>query len=254
MSKAVGRSLRISPYRQLVIDLMHFSQQVPAVTVERRMDLNPLIAARQACSPKPSWTVLFAKAFGILGRDRPELRRSYLKFPWPRFYEHPHNIVALNVSRELPTENVVIFCLIRGPENRSIAEMEAMVREYTETPVDKLRAYQRSVGVSRIPWPFRRLFWWCALNMFGRRRCHNFGTYSMSSVSSQGAGILHLVPVLSYAIHYGRFDDQGRLEVRLTFDHRIVDGVFMANVLADLESVLNGQIVEELQQRSTAAA
>ena len=107
MRKAAGRTLPISPFRRLVIDLMHFGRQVPAVTVERRMDLSRLVAARAAAPSRPSWTAVFAKAYSLLGRDYPELRRSYLSFPWARLYEHPHNIVALNVERRLPGEDVV---------------------------------------------------------------------------------------------------------------------------------------------------
>ena len=75
MSKLAGRSLRITPYRRVVADLMHFSQQVPAVTAERRMDLSALVAARAAAPNRPSWTVLFSKAYAIVSRDHPEMTR-----------------------------------------------------------------------------------------------------------------------------------------------------------------------------------
>src|SRR5271165_4642687 len=117
MAKARGRSLPVSPFRRIVTDLMTFSGQVPAVTADRRMDLRPLAAARNASSPRPGWCVLFSKAFGMLGRDYPALRRSYMKFPSPRLYEHPHSVVALNVERELDGESIVLYCLIRAPEN-----------------------------------------------------------------------------------------------------------------------------------------
>jgi hypothetical protein len=252
--KAVGRSLPLSPYRRLVTDLMHFSRQVPAVAVDRRMDLRALIAAREASAIRPNWTVLFSKAYAMLGRDNPVLRRSYMKFPWPRLYEHPHNIVALNVERRLPEEDVVVFCLIRSPENRSLAEMDAIVRRHKDEPVETLRSYQRSVAVSRIPWPFRRWFWWGALNVYGEQRCHHFGTFSISSIASQGAGLLHLLPVLTSSVHYGMFDEQGRLDVRITFDHRVMDGGTMARVLADLEAVLNREILKELTLPIRASA
>ena len=92
VTKAVGTWLPLSPFRRVVTDLMHFSRQVPAVAADRRMDLSPLHAARRACASTPSWTVLFSKAYGLLCRDYPELRRSYLKFPWPHLYEHPHTV------------------------------------------------------------------------------------------------------------------------------------------------------------------
>jgi len=246
MTKAVGRWLPLSPFRRLVADLMHFSRQVPVAAAERRMDLRPLLAARQASASRPSWTALFSKAYGLLSRDYPELRRSYLKFPWPHLYEHPHAVAAVNVARRLRGEDIVLFCLIRGPENRPLEDLDALVRRHKHGPVEALRSYQRAVGVSRLPWPLRRWFWWAALNVFGRRRCHNFGTFGVTSVASQGAGLLQLCPLLTSTLHYGLFDDRGRIEVRVSWDHRVTDGVTMARVLVDLEAVLNREVVREL--------
>ena len=53
MERVRGRSIPVSPYRRVVTDLMHFSQQVPAVTAERPMDLSPLVAARAAALDAP---------------------------------------------------------------------------------------------------------------------------------------------------------------------------------------------------------
>jgi hypothetical protein len=209
------------------------------------MDLSPLMSARAACPDRPSWTVLVSKAFGILGREHPALRRSYLKCPWARFYEHPHNIAALNVERRLPDEDIVIFCLIRAPENRSLAEIETRLRHHRDTPVEQLRCYQRSSGMGHIPWPFRKPIWWTAVNMFGRRRCHNFGTFSVSSIASQGAGLLTVVPLLTSAVHYGMFEGSV-LPMRLTWDHRVMDGAAVARMLVDLEQILNREMVKEL--------
>jgi hypothetical protein len=243
----------VSPFRQLVIDLMHFSRKVPAVTAHRQMDLGPLIAVRQRAAARPNWTVLFTKAFAILGRDYPELRRAFMPWPWSHFYEHPHNVVALNVERRLPGEDIVLFCLIRSPENRPLAEIEAIVREHKQAPIETLRSYQRAIGVSRIPWPFRRWFWWASLNIFGRRRCHNFGTYSVTSIASQGAGLLHVVPLLPCSLYYGLFDHE-RLDVRLTWDHRVMDGATVARALTDLETILNREIAQELAGAARSAA
>lgn len=246
MSKPRGRTVAITPYRQLVCDLMHFSAQVPAVCAERRMNLTELVQSRSRTPSKPSYTTIFAKAYGILSREYPELRRSYLKLPWPRFYEHPHSIVALNVERRLPEEDVVLFCLVRAPENRSFEEIEAIVRHHREAPITELRSHQRAVGVSRIPWPVRPLFWHLSLNLFGRRRCHNFGTFSLSSIGSQGAGLLNIKPILTTAIHYGMLEKDHSLNVRLTWDHRVFDGATAARALTDLERILTVELVREL--------
>ena len=109
----------------------------------------------------------------MVSRDYPELRRSYLKFPWPWIYEHPHSIASLNVEREQAIEKIVLYCLIRAPENRSIAEIEEIVRRHKEEPLESLRSYGRSVRMGNLPHFTRKLAFWGSLNFSGRRRCHN---------------------------------------------------------------------------------
>src|SRR5262249_31911732 len=73
-----------------------------------------------------------------------------------------------------------------------------------------------------------------------------FGTFGVTSVASWGAGLLQLCPLLTSTLHYGLFEDRGRIEVRVSWDHRVTDGVTMARVLVDLEAVLNREVVREL--------
>jgi hypothetical protein len=253
MAKEAGRSYPLSPYRRLVTDLMQFSRQVPAVTVERRMQLAELVAARQLCTPRPAWAVLFGKAFALVARAHPELRRSYMAFPRARLYEHPSSTLALNVERQLPNEAVVVQCLIRRPDNRSLAELDGIVRSYQVAPVERLRWYRRAVAMSKVPWPFRPLLWWGALNVFGRRRCHNFGTFGLSTVATQGADLVHLIPVLTSMLHYGLIE-AGDLNMRLTWDHRVMDGAVAARILVGLEETLQDNILAELTEMARAAA
>ena len=65
-----------------------------------------------------------------------------------RIYEHPHSIAALNIERRLPTEDIVIFCLISRPENRPLAEMDEKVRQHRETPVEQLRCSLRTETIT----------------------------------------------------------------------------------------------------------
>jgi hypothetical protein len=254
MAKAAGRSYPLSPFRRLVTDLMNCRRQVPTATVERRMDLAALVAARHGCTPRPSWAAVFAKAVALVARSHPELRRSYLTFPWARLYEHPSSTAAINVERQLPGETVVTQCLIRRPDNRSLAELDGIVRWFQEEPLERLRWYRRAVAMSKVPWPIRPLVWRGALNACGRRRCHHFGTFGLSSVAAQGAGLLHLIPVLTSMLHYGLFTGAGDLDVRLTFDHRVMDGAAAARILVELERTLQGTILAELTRTRCAGA
>jgi hypothetical protein len=254
MAHAAGRSYPLSPFRRLVTDLMNCCRQVPTATVERRMDLAALVAARHGCTPRPSWAAVLAKAVALVARVHPELRRSYLAFPWARLYEHPTSTAAINVERQLPGEAVVTQCLIRRPDNRSLAELDGIVRRFQGEPLGRLRWYRRAVAMSKVPWPFRPLLWRGALNVCGRRRCHHFGTFGLSSVAAQGAGLLQLMPVATSVLHHGLFTAAGGLDVRLTWDHRVLDGAVAARILVDLERTLQGTLLAELTRMQRAGA
>jgi hypothetical protein len=100
--------------------------------------------------------------------------------------------------------------------------------------------------MSKVPWIFRRLTWWVSLNLIGKLRCHNFGTFSLTSVAAQGAGVLNMTPLLTSTLHYGLFDERGNLPMRITFDHRAVDGACVARALVRVEEVLQKEILQEL--------
>lgn len=251
---ATGKSYRLSPFRRLVVDLMHYSQHVPAVTIDRRMNLSALASARLDCPIRPGWTILFAKAFAMVAQTYPELRRVYMPLPWPRLYEHPYSTVSLNIERLLPDEPIVLQCLIKRPETRALVDIDAVVRKNQATPLEELRWYRRARTMGSLPFPIRRLVWWTTLKVLGKVRSHNFGTFSVSSIAPLGAGILQVVPVLTSSLHYGLFDPDGSLDVRLTFDHRVLDGATAARSLVELERTLLGRILSELHGMRRAAA
>jgi hypothetical protein len=254
MSSKTGRYFAVSHFRRLVVDLMHFSAQVPSVTIERRMDLAPLIAARQACNPSPTWSAIFTKAYAQVAARIPALRTAYLRFPWARFYEHPCSVATLNVDRQLADERVVLYIHIDCPESLSLREIDAVVIEHQQAPVESIASYRSAVRLSRVPWPFRRMIWWAGLNILGPVRCHFFGTFGAASLGGQGAGMTHLVPLLTTQLHYGMFDPEGRLDMRLSFDHRVLDGAVAAGALAELEAVLLDAMVRECAAFADAPA
>jgi pyruvate/2-oxoglutarate dehydrogenase complex dihydrolipoamide acyltransferase (E2) component len=62
-------------------------------------------------------------------------------------------------------------------------------------------------------------------------------------------------PLINTTLHYGLFDDRGHLPARLTFDHRVLDGAFVARGLVELEEVLQTAIRQELlEARAVKAA
>jgi pyruvate/2-oxoglutarate dehydrogenase complex dihydrolipoamide acyltransferase (E2) component len=59
---------------------------------------------------------------------------------------------------------------------------------------------------------------------------------------------------LTSTLNYGVIAPDGSVDVRLTYDHRVLDGATVARALADLERVLNCEILAELRYLRCAEA
>jgi hypothetical protein len=251
MPSSRGRWLPLSVSRRLVTDALRACRGIPTVTAERRLELAELVEARQARQPRPAWSALFAKAFALVAADLPALRRSYISFPWPHLYEHATTVASVVVEREVQGEETVFFAPVVGPHTRSLADLDAHLRRCRTEPVERIAAFRRALRLARLPWPLRRLGMWLGLHASGRLRERFFGTFSLSSPASQGAGMLSLITALTATLHYGLFDDGGRLDMRLTFDHRVLDGATAARALVALENVLRGPILAEVRSQES---
>jgi hypothetical protein len=252
MSIPYGRRVRLSPPRKLIVDLMRTWRNVPTATVERRFKLFELEAQRRRMDSPTAWTVLFAKAFAMAAADAPELRRSYIRYPTTHLYEHPEAVAIVAVERDYQGEDVVLPLQMRGLLNRSTAELDLQLRNSRTAPVTEVDSFRRSLRLARMPWPLRGCLLNLAMHGSGRLRETHFGTFFVSSPASQGAGLLHLVCGTTAGIHYGLFDEAGNIEVRLTFDHRALDGAPAARALKTMEAVLCSDVLRELQGASVS--
>src|SRR5262245_40964206 len=104
-----GTTIVLSPARRVMSDLMYFSRMVPLVAIERRIDVNRVMFARQRAQPRPSWFAIFLKAYAHVCCELPELRRCYLPLPWPRLHQHACNVAGLAVARKVGDEDVVLL-------------------------------------------------------------------------------------------------------------------------------------------------
>jgi hypothetical protein len=92
--------------------------------------------------------------------------------------------------------------------------------------------------------------WWLGLNI-GRQRGNYFGTFALSVYSALNAESLHPLTPLTTLLNYGVISSDGNVNVRIIYDHRVMNGATVARALARLEEVLNTVVAEEL--RSLAA-
>jgi hypothetical protein len=244
---AGGRNISLSLPRKLVCDLVHFAHQVPTVPVQRVVNVAALESLRKQLSPRPSWVVLFLKAYSIVSAEFPELRRAYLPFPWARLYEHPETIASVAVERLYEGENGVFFAHLHRPETQDVLALERELRRCKEEPVESIADYRSSLFISRLPLPIRRFAWWYVTHFRGYRKARWLGTFGISVYSSLGAESLHPLSPLTTTMNYGVIDSHGDVTVRIIYDHRVMDGSTIARALARLQEVLNREIAGELR-------
>jgi hypothetical protein len=240
-----GKWVALTPARQFMCDLLRAARAVPSVSVEHRMDLGRLKAARDRLDDRPAWAALFAKAYATVARDVPAMRQAYVKFPWPHFCEYPISVVAVAVERDLRGEKVVVFRRIKEPEAKTLDCVTRLIRECQTEPADECRELRRVLRLGRLPAVLRRLAWWFGLNA-GRPRGNHFGTFAISVYSRPGPQSLHPLSPCTGTLNFGRIDDDGLVTVRLVYDHRVVDGSTVARFMEAMEACLNGPLAAEL--------
>ncbi len=136
MAAVSGHRLSLSVPRRLIGDLMHAARGTPIITFERRVDLSAVCAVRAQMAHPPSWALLLAKAFGAVAAKNPELRRAYLRFPWPHLWEANESVAAVAVEREYRGEPGVFFGFLRAPEKATLQELTTILTGWKTSPVE----------------------------------------------------------------------------------------------------------------------
>jgi hypothetical protein len=155
---------------------------------------------------------------------------------------------ALAIERTYRGEEGVFVGIFRAPEQQSLAQLQLAVDWYKNETLEKVGFYRMALRFSRVPRPIRRLLWWGTLNVSGYKRCKRFGTFGLSSYGSLGAEQVHPISPLTTTLTYGPIDlTTGRVVVKLIYDHRVLDGAYVARRLRDIEETLHGPILAELR-------
>ena len=241
-----SRSVPLSRPRRVTLDMLALADGIPTVPVQRHMNLAEVVAAREAAG-RPAWTALFLKAYAAVARRTPALRRAYVKLPWPRLVEYPCNVANLAVERDFEGEPAVFFARIGDPESYSLADLDALVRGYSHRRLSDVKPFRKLLRLSGLPRPLRRAALWLGLNL-PRTRGGMFGTFGMSVYSALGSESLHPISPMTTTLTYGVIDIKGRVNVRVVYDHRVIDGASVARALAGLEEELAGPILLELRE------
>lgn len=241
-----GTVRKISIPRRLVADLMYASVRVPFVSLTRTVQVRQLLEARAQASSPPGWAAIFVKAFAVVAREQPVLRTLYVKWPWPSFYELPRSVAMVAIARTQDGEDCVLPQRITAPDEVPLRQVDALIRQAKEAPIETVPAFRKMLRVTRLALPLRRLLWTIGLNL-GRQRANFFGSFGVTSVAAYGPGELHALSPGPFVLSYGMLRGDQSLDVVLRWDHRITDAAPMAQALTRLEQVLNGEIAAEIR-------
>ncbi len=140
------------------------------------------------------------------------------------------------------------------PEGQTIGELQAASAHLGSRPPrsrDRLLPADgpRSAG---FPTPIRRFLWAASLLRTSGLSppAKRFGTFGVTPLlGGRGVEQIHpLCPPLTTTLTFGPIDDWGKVTVKIIYDHRVLDGAYVARRLVDLEETLNTVILDELRR------
>ena len=248
-----GAWRRLSPARKFINDLVYFARKVPSIPVACTMNVGAVDKDRRAVDPRPSWTAVFIKAYALLAQRHPQLRQSFIRWPWTHLYEHPFSVCGVAIERESNGERILLGTQIRGPEHQSLIAIDQHLRRYKEIPIEEIGYFRMALRIGRLPQSLRRLLWWSTLHMSGQKRAKRLGTFMLSSYGSLGAEQMHPIGPLTTLLTFGPIGSSGEVVVKIIYDHRVLDGAEVARCLRELEQTLSEDIRAELRETRSLA-
>ena len=237
--------------RRLTCDVLHFHQQVPLCPHHRMFHLAPLDAIRKSAPIRVSWPVLFLKAYAILARETPVFRQTWMSFPWPTIYQHDTSVGMLAIQREYQAEPWLFWGRFLAPEHTPLPELQRRLDRYQQLPVEQI--FKLFLHLSLIPNPLRRFIWWCCMQLRGATRARRVGTFFLSTLASRGVEIDCPPSFQTGVLSYGPIDAAGDSRVTLAYDHRLMDGLLVADSLLRMEQILNGVLADELKSLTSSS-
>ncbi len=246
MAANSAKTITLSLGRRVVCDFLTLSKPIPLVTVQKEMDVASVAAARNQLTQRPSWSAIMTKAYAKVVSARPDLRRSYLSFPYERLYEYPKTTVDVVCESVIDGEAVLVTVPLKRPDTRPLLDFDRRLDLSRKDPVAKIRRYRRARLFARLPRFIRNPLWWFTLNSFGFVRRQNFCTFGVTSVGNWGVESLRPLAPWTTLLHYGTIQDNGKVNVRLTYDHRVLDGSGPSFALVEMERTLQTELVAEL--------
>ena len=152
------------------------------------------------------------------------------------------------MSRQFRADEWLFWARFQNPSATPLIELQERLDGFAQRPVEQV--FRQQLTLSGLPTLARRLIWWCLLNLSGEKRATRIGTFSISSVAGRGAEIQRPPGFVTSVLTIGPLNDEGRSRITISYDHRVMDGGFVAQCLKELEAELLGTIKAELESLS----
>ena len=242
-----GKRIGLSNGRRLVDDIIRTSSKMAMATYTRDLDVSEIEKLRRQIRPKIAWNVLYMKAYAIVALRIPELRQCFVNYPWPHVYEHKHNVCLLTLNREYRGEERLLFARFNRPERRSLLKLNQQYEKYRKDPIEEIKQFRHQIAFAAAPWFVRRFAWWMLMNVVPAKRMSHFGTFGMTLSGYKHAWASGLLGPNTGIMGVDVLPRKGIARFVLTFDHQVIDGVPIVNVIDDIYRTLHNEIATELR-------
>lgn len=242
----MNRRVKLSPGRRMLADLSWASRQVPRYLIRGKLVIPRAVAARAALpSPRPPWTVIFAKAYAMAAQQRPSLRRVYASLPWPHMIEAPHAQGSVVVERAEAEEVLLAPARLFIAHDTALPELATRIERVKHGPRTEAPALRWMLRVSALPWPLRRAGYALAMAL-GWPVLRLGGNYAISVLGEHGVDVIDSVSIVPVFFSFGPIAPDGTVFLHFAVDHRILDGSDAIFAMRAMQAALEGPLAEEM--------
>lgn len=237
-------------HRGCIADVALLAREIPLFPVDRWCDLAAVATARAACRHRIGWAAIFLKAYGKVVRQTPALRSWFLPGLRPRLATTSQNVATLAINRVEDGAERLCWARLDRPEERPLLDIQRFIEACSQHPLEEM--FKRQLELEMLPGWLRRLVLRWNHRSRSAKRAARLGTYSLSTLAGLAASNRFHPSLCTTSLSYQPLEADGRCLVTLIADHRVVDGALVARSLAQLETVLQHDLVSELQTLAAA--
>ena len=230
----------------MVCDILRYDRAVPTFAHDRIFDVSAVAEARKNTRRRVSWPAIFMKAYALNAQRFPRLRQTWMSWPRSHLYDHHEHVGTLVVHRRFENDDWLFWGNVRNPAAKSIVEIQQEIDRFQTAPVETVFAQQ--LWLARQGTLRRRLVWWVLFHLSGAKKARRLGTFFITTISGKGAEVQDPPSILTSALTYGPMDQAGKTRVTISYDHRLLDGHHIADILVGLEQTMQRELLAELQQ------